>query len=105
MKLRIYEVVSGGTKEHHPPGGEDWSVIVAAESPTQARKIAWRETNQGVPWAIYEWGIDARENVEPGILRGPFECCPAVNRQWKMYELDPDDDSDWPAAIEQKPEQ
>lgn len=87
MRLKLFEVVSGGTKEHHPPGGEDWSVIVAAETPYQAYRFAWDQTNQGKPWVIYEWGVDAREDAEPGILRGPFECCPAFGRGWKMYQL------------------
>ena len=37
MALTIYEIVSGGTKKHYPPGGEDWSVLVAARTPAEAR--------------------------------------------------------------------
>jgi hypothetical protein len=88
MGLTIYEVVSGGTKKHHPPGGEDWCVLVAAHTPTQARDIAYNETDIGRPWVIYEWGADTRPAAEPGILRGPFEHCPAVDRGWKKYEED-----------------
>ena len=100
MALTIYEVVSGGTKKHHPPGGEDWSVLVAAHSPAEARDIAYAETEIGRPWVIYEWGVDARPSGEPGILRGPFENCPAFCRGWKMYQEDPDSDAQPPPIIE-----
>jgi len=100
MALTIYEVVSGGTKKHHPPGGEDWSVLVAARSPAEARDIAYAETEIGRPWVIYEWGVDARPTAEPGILRGPFENCPAVCRGWKMYQEDPSSDAQPPPIIE-----
>jgi hypothetical protein len=99
MALIIYEVVSGGTKKHHPPGGEDWSVLVAAHSPAEARDIACHETEIDRPWAIYEWGTDARPNAKPGVLRGPFENCPAVCRGWKMFEEDLDDDSVSPRIV------
>jgi len=101
-RLLIFEVVSGGTKEHHPPGGEDWSVIVAAHTPEQARDIACGETNIGRPWVIYEWGVDARKGAEPGILRGPFECCPAVSRQWKKYQEDRESGATPPPIVEWK---
>ena len=100
MALTIYEVVSGGTKKHHPPGGEDWSVLVAAHSPAEARDIACHETEIGRPWAIYEWGTDARPDAKPGVLRGPFENCPAVCRGWKMYQESPDDESESPPIVE-----
>lgn len=98
MSLIIYEVVSGGTKKHHPPGGEDWSVLVAAHTPTEARDIAYRDTIIGRAWVIYEWGLDARASAEPGVLRGAFECCPTVCLGWKMYHEDPFSDAD-PAPI------
>ena len=101
MALTIYEVVSGGTKKHHPPGGgEDWSVLVAANNPAEARDIAYHETEISRPWAIYEWGTDARPTAKPGVLRGPFENCPAVCRGWKMYEEDWKDESESPRIVE-----
>jgi len=100
MALIIYEVVSGGTKKHHPTGGEDWSVLVAAHSPAEARDIACHETEIDRPWAIYEWGTDARINAKPVFLRGPFENCPAVCRGWKMFEEDLSDDSESPRIVE-----
>lgn len=100
LALTIYEVVSGGTKAHCPPGGEDWSVLVAAGSPTEARDIAYRETEVGRPWVIYEWGIDGRQSAEPGILRGPFKHYPAVCLGWKVYIEDPDDEAERPRVVE-----
>jgi hypothetical protein len=100
MALIIFEVVSGGTKKNHPPGGEDWSVLVAARSPAEARDIACHETEIDRPWAIYEWGTDARPAAKPGVLRGPFENCPAVCRGWKMYEEDRNDDGETPKVVE-----
>lgn len=100
MPLTIYEVVSGGTKQNHPPGGEDWCVVVAATSPTEARDIAWRETQIGRPWAIYEWGVHTGATIEPGVLRGPYEHCPALNRGgWTMYREDLEDRSESPAVV------
>jgi hypothetical protein len=100
MSLTIYEVISGGTKKYHAGAGVDWCVLVAANSPTEARDIAYYETEIDRPWVIYEWGTDARESAEPGILRGPYEHCPAVNRGWKQYQEDFRDNSDSPAIIE-----
>ncbi len=100
MPLTIYEVVSGGTKQHHPPAGEDWCVLVAAHSPTDARDIAYGETEIGRPWIIYEWGTDARESAEPGVLRGPYEHCPAIGRGWKAYKEDEESKTDPPNVIE-----
>ena len=102
MELTIYEVVSGGTKKHNPSGGEDWSVLVAASSPSEARDIACNETEIGRPWVIYEWGADARPSAKPGVLRGPFENCPAFCRGWKMYQEDLTSDADPPPIIEWK---
>src|SRR5262245_12143331 len=94
MPLTIYEVVAGGD-------GEDWSVLVAARSLAEARDIAcYKRPVMERPWVIYEWGTDARENVEPGILRGPFQDYPAVCRGWKMYQEDPDSDAKPPPIIE-----
>ena len=92
MRLTIYEVVAGGD-------GEDWSVIVAARSPAEARDIAcYNRPVMARPWVIYEWGTDVRENVEPGILRGPFQDYPAVNRGgWKQYK------EDWGSKIRPRP--
>lgn len=83
MTLFIYEVVAGGD-------GEDWSVLVAAHSPAQARDIAcYNQPRMHRPWVIYEWGTDARRNADPGILRGPFQDYPAANRGgWKQYKED-----------------
>jgi hypothetical protein len=104
-RLLIFEVVSGGRKENIPVGGgEDWSVIVAAHSPEQARDIAYGDMEIGRPWVICEWGIDARKGATPGILRGPFECCPAVCRGWKMYQEDPESGADPPPVVEWKME-
>jgi hypothetical protein len=94
MALTIYEVVAGGD-------GEDWSALVAAHSPTEARDIArYNQPRMDRPWAIYEWGTDARDNSEPGILRGPFQDYPAVCRGWKMYKEDHDSDAKPPPIIE-----
>jgi hypothetical protein len=100
MSLIIYEVVSGGTKKHHPPGGEDWSVLVAAHHPAEARDIAYHETEIGRPWVIYEWGTDARPSAKPGVLRGPFENCPAVCRGWKMYQESRESNGKSPQVVE-----
>lgn len=82
MALTIYEVVAGGDNE-------DWSVLVAANTPTEARDIACLNQPRMVhPWVIYEWGTDARANATPGILRGPFQDYPAVGHGWKMYQED-----------------
>ena len=81
MALTIYEVVAGGD-------GEDWSVLVAAHNPTEARDIVGAETKIGRPWVIYEWGTDARAKATPGILRGPFQDYPAYGRGWKMWQED-----------------
>src|SRR5947199_5125140 len=91
MALTIYEVVAGGD-------GEDWSVLVAAHSPAEARDIAcYNQPRMESPWVIYEWGTDARQNAEPAILRGPFQDYPAVCRGWKMYQ------EDWKSDVKPRP--
>ena len=75
-------------------------MLVAAHTPAEARDIAYGETEIDRPWVIYEWGVDARQSAQPGILRGPFENCPAVCRGWKMYHEDPSSDAEPPPIIE-----
>jgi len=97
MTLTIYEVVAGGD-------GEDWSVLVAAHTPTEAREIAcFNQPRMERPWVIYEWGTDARKDATPGVLRGPFQDYPACNRGgWKQYHEDPNSDDKTPPIIEWK---
>ena len=96
----IYEVVSGGKKEHDSCGGEDWSVLVAAITPSQARDLALEETDIDCPWIVYEWGQDTRESPSPGILRGPIETSPADCRGWKSYIEDTESSLSPPPMIE-----
>src|SRR5688572_16785091 len=100
MALTIYEVISGGTKTHHPPNGDDWSVLVAANNPLQAYAIAFLKTEVSKPWVIYEWGIDARKEAEPGVLRGPFQGSTPVCRGWKKYGIDVTSENEVPAIYE-----
>ena len=101
MPLVIYEVVAGGNDE-------DWSVLVAARSPTEARDIAClNDPRMQTPWVIYEWGTDARENACPGILRGPFQdsASSACNRGgWRQYAEDWDSDTRPRPIIERNPD-
>jgi hypothetical protein len=97
--MKIYEVVSGGTKQNYPPGGEDWCVLVAAESPDAAREYAYTHTEIGVPWVVYEIAPE-NENIKlMAILRNMYESCPASNFGWPAFYPDP---SSEPECIQPK---